>query len=74
MFLSVMVSTTDFDSVSLGSSPRGTTKNNNMKGVGDKIKSLVKFIDSRISSEYILIVAYLLILTTLVAWEVYTTK
>jgi len=45
-----------------------------MKGVGDKIKSLVKFIDSRISSEYILIVAYLLILTTLVAWEVYTTK
>jgi hypothetical protein len=25
MFLSVMVSTTDFDSVSLGSSPKGTT-------------------------------------------------
>ena len=45
-----------------------------MKGVGDKIKSLVKFIDSRIPTEYILILAYLLILTTLIAFSTYTTK
>jgi hypothetical protein len=45
-----------------------------MKGVGDKIKSLVKFIDSRIPTEYILIIAYLLTITISLLIEVYTTK
>lgn len=43
MFLSVMVSTTDFDSVSLGSSPKGTTnKKNNMTNEQDPMKVLAE--------------------------------
>jgi hypothetical protein len=45
-----------------------------MKGVGDKIKSLGKYIDSHIAKEYILIIAYLLTITISLIIEVYTTK
>ncbi len=45
-----------------------------MKGVGDKIKSLGKFIDSRIPTEYILILAYLLTITITLLIEVSTTN
>jgi len=45
-----------------------------MKRVWDKIKSLVKFIDSAIDPIYILIVAYLLTITISLLIEVYTTK
>jgi hypothetical protein len=38
------------------------------------IKSLVKFIDSAIPTEYILILAYLLTITISLIIEVYTTK
>jgi hypothetical protein len=38
----------------------------NTKGVGDRIKSLGKLIDSSIDPIYILIVAYLTILTLLI--------
>jgi Na+-translocating ferredoxin:NAD+ oxidoreductase RnfE subunit len=40
----------------------------------DRIKSLVKFIDSRIDPIYVIIVAYLLTITISLLIEVYTTK
>jgi hypothetical protein len=45
----------------------------NTKGVGDKIKSLGKSIDS-IDETIVLILAYLLTIGLSIAWEVYTTK
>ena len=49
-------------------------KMNKMKKGWDKIKSLGKWIDSKIGGLYILILAYLLILTTLILISTYTTK
>ncbi len=44
-----------------------------MKGVGDKIKSLGKFIDSK-DATIVLIIAYILTIGLFVLIEVYTTK
>jgi hypothetical protein len=44
-----------------------------MKGVGDKIKSLGKWIDSK-DETIVLILAYLLTIGLSVAWSVYTNK
>jgi hypothetical protein len=46
-------------------------KNTKRAGI---ISRIGKFIDSRIPTEYILILAYLTILTLSIAWEVSTTK
>jgi hypothetical protein len=47
---------------------------NKIKRGWGKIKSIGKIIDSAIPPLYLLILAYLLILTTLIAWGTYTTK
>jgi hypothetical protein len=44
-----------------------------MKGVGDKIKSLGKWIDSK-DETIVLILAYLLTIGLSVLWSVYTNK
>ncbi len=44
-----------------------------MKGVGDKIKSLGKWIDSK-DETIVLLLAYLLTIGLSVAWSVYTNK
>ena len=49
-------------------------KMNKIKKGWDKIKSFGKSIDSKIGGLYILILAYLFILTTLILISTYTTK